>query len=177
MIRITAYFLACTISYIVGALSVPVTSIPSPLKRDTPPMTIALTNTAQSIKAYPIDIKLRIVDAKEFNKSLTVSMLKATQQMNAVGAYTLINNNPCEIILPDDFKIDVLASKGAAWFSSETGDTLAHEILHCLYGVWHQPWNKIESRSRTASSGESVSPPWTKRITGGLTTPPQSKTP
>lgn len=175
MRSITIYFLACTIAYWAGALSTtPPTKTEPPQRRITP--TLVTVTGAQSVKAYPLDIKLRIVNAKEFDNSYNVAALKINQKMEGVGAYTIISNNPCEIVIPDNFEIDVIASRGYAWFSSDTGDILAHEILHCLYGAWHQPWNKIESQSKIALPKADALPPSTKRITSGLMTlPPPTK--
>lgn len=118
------------------------------------PLTIrrSLPTIWGTVPAFPTDIHLRIVAAKDFRRSKEVKMLTTTQDMSGVGAYTMINSNPCTIVIPDDFKIFVVAQKGDAWFDdTSTGDVIAHEILHCLYGGWHQPWNVIQSKSNLAS--------------------------
>jgi len=49
---------------------------------------------------------------------------------------------PCEIWIPEGQKIIFYPKRGSNWNSarwddSEVGDALAHELLHCLRGRWH----------------------------------------
>lgn len=102
------------------------------------------------VPAFPMEIRISIVSSKDFNRSMEVRSLMATQKMDAVGGYTLTDSNPCRIVIPDNFKIFVVAQEGSAWFDDSMGQIVAHEILHCLYGSWHKPWNVIQSKSSLA---------------------------
>lgn len=56
-----------------------------------------------------------------------------------VYAYARIYGNPCEIVFPSEQTILVEPkSYRARWEKNFNNEALAHEILHCLHGLWHK---------------------------------------
>jgi hypothetical protein len=103
------------------------------------------------INAHPMNISLKIMSDRDFQRDPNALNLMKTQKMAAIAAYTVMSASPCTIALPDDFKINFIAESGLAWFNDpETSDSLAHEILHCLHGSWHPPWDKINQAQSTS---------------------------
>jgi len=98
----------------------------------------------QEAKAYPIDIQLRIIDASAFRKEADRRFISIIEGGGGhILAYSTPYHDPCVITMPDDFSIRFLPDKGYAIFKDPLdSDTLAHEILHCLYGDWHKSWIK-----------------------------------
>jgi hypothetical protein len=99
-----------------------------------------------SVPAYPRDMMLRFVDRKEFYDSkltIATARVNGTTAKN-LAAYTMINDNPCTIVIPLPVSFYVFPQLGKAGFAdNEEADTIAHEILHCLYGSWHPRWDTI----------------------------------
>jgi len=82
------------------------------------------------IKA-PLEIKLRIVTREEMGR-----YVESPWRLRGMA---IINRNPCEILIPDHWYIRAYPAAGrAAFVWSSNGDTLAHEILHCIAGHWHK---------------------------------------
>lgn len=80
------------------------------------------------IPTIPIDIELRIVPRKEYDE---------LHPRTAGISYT--KRKPCRIEIPDGWNIMVSPDrKRADWINRDDGDTLAHEILHCIHGGWHK---------------------------------------
>jgi hypothetical protein len=65
--------------------------------------------------------------------------------LEGVEAFSLFDENnrePCEVTIPDDWEI-VTGDAGpwsqrAHFLDPDNDDTLAHELLHCVRGAWHQ---------------------------------------
>lgn len=75
----------------------------------------------------PLEMKLRIAPWAEYKKD-----------HSNMAAYSRPFAAPCEIIMPEGWWIKVnFSNYEATWLTKDDGDTLAHEILHCLKGRWH----------------------------------------
>ena len=97
-------------------------------------------------KITPNEFRLRIVSPEKFYKNEEQNLL----------AYSFPYKTPCEIVLPAKYLIKAEPLKGIArWsyqdingkFTGDVGNTLAHEILHCFAGNWHEDWKLIKLRS------------------------------
>lgn len=89
-----------------------------------------LENSILVQTTWPAEIKLRIVDKSEIERL----------RPNAYAfSYTYAAaDHACEIFIPDKMPIRFWpAQSRAEWVDKFDGDTLAHEILHCLRGSWH----------------------------------------
>ena len=145
MASLPVYLAALVIGFSIGTVIEAGRNASIYFKREAPPL------QSKFVRAYPMDIRLRIVSAEEFARDVRVKHLKVTQQMSGIAAFTVLNTDPCLIVMPEGFKINVIAREGKAWFNDdETGRVLAHEILHCLHGSWHPTWDKIQSKSDRA---------------------------
>lgn len=84
------------------------------------------------VSTVPIEIRLRILPRQAFTRDpVAVAGYKTL-------AFSVSSRTPCEIAIPEGWEIMVWPSKGKAeWLSPSDGDTLAHEIAHCLRGRWH----------------------------------------
>jgi hypothetical protein len=103
---------------------------------------IASPTMVQEIKAYPVNIELRIMDAKTFDKDAKMQFSEVLKNGGRILGFTRPDHDPCVIVMPDDFKIRFMPDVGYAMFRDPMdADTLAHEILHCLYSDWHKPWS------------------------------------
>lgn len=75
----------------------------------------------------PLEMKLKILPLAEYMKN-----------HSRAAAYSHPFTAPCEIIMPEGWWIKVnFSDYQATWLIKDNGDTLAHEILHCLKGRWH----------------------------------------
>lgn len=104
---------------------------------------ILLSNAEFHKKIYPQDIVLHILPLDVFRKQ--------AKDPNIL-AFARIDVKPCEISIPDTWTISFVPTKAKAhWdfdtndrlYNSHMGDTLAHEILHCQWGDWHQEFDKV----------------------------------
>jgi hypothetical protein len=96
----------------------------------------------------PKTITLRVVSKAEFNSAPLVS--GEADSFKPV-AFTYILHKPCEIVIPEGALINSEPETGKAeWDFGDASyhlrDTLAHEILHCYAGAWHDNWWKINWR-------------------------------
>lgn len=81
-----------------------------------------------SQETSPVVMTLRILPRDEY---------RARHPGTDAIAYT--HRAPCQIEIPAGWKILAQPKTGTAvWARSYDGDVLAHEILHCLRGGWHQ---------------------------------------
>lgn len=87
------------------------------------------------IETTPLEIKLKILAKEKFEtERLTPDTV----------AQTAINTNPCTIIIPEGWQIYLTLQTGNAdWLHSANGQTLAHEIAHCLVGSWHPEYDVL----------------------------------
>lgn len=77
-------------------------------------------------------ITLQFVDPKRFTNGTTG---QAVYGGSAHG---------CTILIPSGGVIEAWADHGfAAFAKADDGPRLAHEILHCISGLWHPDWPKI----------------------------------
>lgn len=96
-------------------------------------------------ETWPIAISLRIVDRATFD---------AQTDDERVVAFTRFKS-PCEIIMPAGWPIAAWPRIGLArWVNRDDGDTLAHEILHCLRGTWHPPWPPPTPEQKPTRKGD-----------------------
>lgn len=80
------------------------------------------------------DVVLHFLDAEKWRE---------TKVAKNVDGFT-VNGSPCQVYLPaKDFGIQAEPRWGLAHWTDGTDNTLPHEILHCLRGVWHRPWPEI----------------------------------
>lgn len=84
-------------------------------------------------KTFPMDIQVRIVDREVFEK-----------MMPGTGAFTFAGRSPCQIVMPAGMSIEFRPKAGRAqWADDYDADVFAHEILHCMIGLWHPAWPDI----------------------------------
>lgn len=91
-------------------------------------------------RTFQTEMRLRIASQEE---------LELTSPVKEVIALSIIRRNPCEIMIPEGWTIEYDSSTGRArWTDRGQEDVLAHEILHCLRGAWHDDWGKINAARR-----------------------------
>lgn len=101
-----------------------------------PPAIELTSNERQQLRleqpTFPKTITLRILSAEEIER-----------RNSKAYALAVINARPCEIWIPSGQIIVANPhAKMAFWKNSYHGDVLAHEILHCLRGGWHDEADK-----------------------------------
>lgn len=105
-----------------------------------------------TVKMTPGEILLRIVPKREFEAAPENALVKGVA--SGLAGWTSWQRNPCLITIPEGWEIDSLPDRGYAdWRSYDNSNTLAHEILHCLRGAWHPPWQDILVYRLTAANG------------------------
>lgn len=81
---------------------------------------------------WPLTMTLRVVSPEQFKRESPFPAL----------AFSKPNYDPCEITIPDTWSIVVSPSNpypgSAHWKDPIDGDILAHEVLHCYRGFWHE---------------------------------------
>lgn len=83
------------------------------------------------VQLPPMEFKVRIVARSDFQRW--------GQDPVLVRAFTILNINPCEIILPAGWYLEANARSGFVRFMNpDNVATLGHEILHCAAGRWHK---------------------------------------
>lgn len=81
----------------------------------------------------PMEIRLVIRSAENFKADA-----RAIAKGN-IEAYALPYDSPCSIFIPDDWVIQFNAAhaRSGNFTRADNSNTLAHEILHCIRGQWH----------------------------------------
>ena len=82
-------------------------------------------------QTVPMSIDLEFVSAADFAK------MRGSPD---VLAFSLPYASPCQIVFPAGSIIWAYPADpydGDAGWADQTGDRLAHEILHCIRGAWH----------------------------------------
>jgi hypothetical protein len=94
---------------------------------------LELSKTERSDAPYlvqptePIAVRLIVMEAGKFRK-----------ENPGAAAIAYPYATPCTIVIPSGWMIWAIPDDGyAKWAHSDDGDTLAHEMLHCLRGKWH----------------------------------------
>lgn len=78
----------------------------------------------------PIDIELRVLPIAEFMRERPTS---------GTVAFAYTRRRPCRIVIPEGWRIWALSERKIAfWDDRDSGNVLAHEILHCIRGSWHE---------------------------------------
>lgn len=97
------------------------------------PEPMPLTNTERHDVPFivqptePLVMRLEIMEAGKFKKE---------NPGDAAIAYP--HASPCTIVIPSGWMIEAVPEMSfAQWQDDDNGNTLAHEILHCLRGSWH----------------------------------------
>lgn len=92
----------------------------------------------------PKTITIRILSRDQFDKEAGDPSYGPGHTL----AFTRWMREPCEITIPEGWKIFALPAEGQATFDSErNANTIAHEMLHCERGPWHPNWNTIYSNN------------------------------
>ncbi len=82
-----------------------------------------------------MDIELRIASPEDFALGAKSKLL--------VRAFAYDKLRPCRVVIPVGWEVWALPSQGrAGWVNEHDGDTVAHELLHCLRGNWHAEFTK-----------------------------------
>lgn len=82
----------------------------------------------------PTEIELVIASPERF-----ASDYDGHSSVSSLVAYAYPNRTPCRIVVHAGQSIVASPEHSwAAWADPRDGDTLAHEILHCLRGSWHR---------------------------------------
>lgn len=85
----------------------------------------------------PMEIRLQIIPRAEYDRDNPDS-----------GAHTFLYRWPCQIVMPDGMEIEYTAPLAQAhWRYASDGDILAHEILHCIRGGWHEVYDETHPKS------------------------------
>ncbi len=87
----------------------------------------------------PQSFLIHVVPRAEFEARLLRTGYEASM-IKEVGAFALTYGKLCTIYLPEGFGIEYMArgaGNNARWRRVDDGDTVAHEILHCYKGSWH----------------------------------------
>ena len=92
----------------------------------------------------PMKVLLSFEPRKEF-EAHGPGLAKSLQKSYKIDGYTDIYAQPyCVVHLPAAMLIEYTPALGdAKWFEKDDGDTIAHELLHCIQGSWHPDWEKI----------------------------------
>lgn len=85
-------------------------------------------------KTEPGDITLRILSKKDF--AAAIADPEAIAFQNFDGRH-------CVITVPEGWQIDFVPHDAMAWWDNrDNGDSLAHEILHCMVSGWHDQFTE-----------------------------------
>jgi hypothetical protein len=100
-----------------------------------------------SVQITPREIKLRFVSKAEATEEFGAA---SVANKASVAAFTYVNHNPCEILIPVEGTIEVQPKFGlASWgYKTLSGghsliDLVVHELAHCFAGLWHPDWQTI----------------------------------
>lgn len=85
----------------------------------------------------PLRANITILTDAQFDRQPYVFLRQHSEDVNIV-AFTNANVSPCEITLRAGMEIEAWPERRRAQFvDREDGDTIAHELLHCIRD-WHQ---------------------------------------
>lgn len=95
-----------------------------------------LTEAPAYVTIPPMTIALRFVDPKAFYADQAPGFTGQSQYGKGVRG--------CTILIPSGGIIEAWPQQGfAAFVHANDAPNLAHEILHCISGLWHPGWPTI----------------------------------
>lgn len=78
----------------------------------------------------PMDVVVHILSYEAFSQRRSSPL---------VVGFAHPYKSPCEIFIPEGWMLKAdLKSQRVRWSHEDQDDTLAHELLHCLRGSWHE---------------------------------------
>lgn len=87
-------------------------------------------------RTRPARIVLNILSEEEFNRR---------RPAPRVAGWAAISRDPCEVYVKAGAEVMLMPQDGdARWMDPESGNTLVHEIMHCLRGSWYRGWTNQE---------------------------------